>query len=210
MIDGKQTSGVSTITLNQASKSLKIYCDMSTPGEAWIIIQRRIDSLDFNRNWEDYKTGFGNLTGSMWIGLDNLHLLTGSGRKAILRIDIRHMNDLLNIYTAKYSTFRVENANQNYRLVIGGYSGNAGDSLGSDNGAMFSAKNKDNAGLSGKNCAQICKGGWWYKSCVPNLNSEFPSKDRSAVNSMEDMSWTALYNTPGNVVFSEMKIKFED
>lgn len=51
-----------------------VYCD-----EDWIVVQRRKDgSVHFNRTWQDYKDGFGDLSGEFWIGNDKLHLLTKS------------------------------------------------------------------------------------------------------------------------------------
>ena len=33
------------------------------------VIQKRIDgSVDFYRNWTDYKTGFGNVSADYWLG----------------------------------------------------------------------------------------------------------------------------------------------
>jgi hypothetical protein len=43
-------------------------------------MQRRDDygepRADFNREWEDYKYGFGDPERELWLGNENLHLLT--------------------------------------------------------------------------------------------------------------------------------------
>ena len=56
---------------------VEVFCDMTTEGGGWIIIQRRFDgSVSFNRNWIEYKNGFGNANGEYWLGNDVIHLST--------------------------------------------------------------------------------------------------------------------------------------
>lgn len=52
------------------------YCEYSTEGTAWTIIQKR-DNFNppenFNRSWDEYKLGFGNLSKDFWFGNDFIH-----------------------------------------------------------------------------------------------------------------------------------------
>ncbi|CAC5425104.1 unnamed protein product [Mytilus coruscus] len=51
-------------------EGLLVYCDMMTAGGKWTVLQRRIDnSEDFNRTWQEYSEGFGNLLGEYYLGL---------------------------------------------------------------------------------------------------------------------------------------------
>ena len=53
------------------------------------MIQKRMDgSVDFNRSWDDYKHGFGNLVGEFWLGLDKINRLTRNKTKNKLRVDL--------------------------------------------------------------------------------------------------------------------------
>ena len=58
----------------------EVVCDFETSGEQWIVFQRRFDgSVDFYLPWEDFKNGFGSLTGDHWLCLEKLHRLTTNG-----------------------------------------------------------------------------------------------------------------------------------
>ena len=82
------------------------------------------DSQDFYLYWDDYKTGFGNLSESFWLGNENIHSLTNQGRYE-LRIDFVDYDG--DPYYAKYDLFRIGDEEDNYRLDVGSYTdGDAG------------------------------------------------------------------------------------
>ena len=108
-------------------KPIQVLCDMTTDGGGWTVFQRRLDgSVDFYLDWESYKNGFGDLNGEFWLGNDNLHRLTATD-DVILRVDLEDFDG--NIRYAEYTTFKVADEADKYRLSIGGYSGTAGDSM---------------------------------------------------------------------------------
>ena len=124
--DGFKSSVVYTINPD-GGKPIQVLCDMVTDGGGWTVFQRRLDgSVDFFLGWESYKNGFGNLNGEFWLGNDNLHRLTAAG-SVTLRVDLEDFEG--DIRYAEYTTFKVTEEGDNFRLLIGGYSGTAGDSM---------------------------------------------------------------------------------
>ena len=102
-------------------------CDTTTDGGGWTVFQRRLNgSLDFYRGWESYKNGFGDLNGEFWLGNDNLHRLTAAD-DVILRVDLEDFDG--NTTYAEYTTFKVANEADKYRILFDGYRGTAGDSM---------------------------------------------------------------------------------
>ncbi|XP_028391586.1 ficolin-2-like isoform X2 [Dendronephthya gigantea] len=144
--------------------SFQVRCDMSTDRGGWTVFQRRQDgSQDFYRGWSDYKAGFGNLNGEFWLGLDKIHRLTKSGQN-VLRVDLMDFNRAER--HAKYRNFGVADESDKYRLTIGNYSGDAGDSLAFHNQMQFTTKDSDNDARWSGNCARVYKGAWWYNYCL--------------------------------------------
>ncbi|CAC5412588.1 unnamed protein product [Mytilus coruscus] len=61
------------------SSGVDVLCIMKTYGYSWTVLLRRIDgSINFYRNWKQYKDGFGNLFGEYWIE-DKKYQLTIGG-----------------------------------------------------------------------------------------------------------------------------------
>ena len=73
----------------------------------WKVIQRRADygepRENFDRNWNDYKKGFGSTMGEFWLGNENIHQLTKSGDMK-LRVELEAHNGTT--AWAEYDTFR--------------------------------------------------------------------------------------------------------
>ena len=121
---------------------------METDGGGWTVFQRRKDgSVDFYRNWTDYEEGFGDLNGEFWLGLSKIHCLTQDGTDYTLRVDLEDFENETRY--AKYPTFNIGNSTTDYTITVGGYCGDAGDSMTSSgygyvNGMKFSTKDRDN------------------------------------------------------------------
>jgi len=167
---GDTISGVYTIDPD-GSGIFDVFCDHTSPGGGWTVFQKRLDgSVDFSRDWNDYKLGFGNLNGEFWLGLDKIHRLTNSERYK-LRVGLEDTAG--KTAYAEYDMFAVTSERTKYQLGIGTYSGSAGDSLAYHRGHPFSTKDQDNDNWS-KHCAQHYKGPWWYDSCLySNLNGPY-------------------------------------
>jgi hypothetical protein len=92
------------------------------------LIFRRVGNVvNFNRNWNDYKEGFGNLAGSYWWGTERLYNVTQNRTNLVLRIDMMDWDD--NTAYAEYDNFTVGPESDGFRLNVGGYRGTAGDAL---------------------------------------------------------------------------------
>ena len=187
-------------------EAFNVPCDMATDGGGWIVFQRRVDAtIDFYRLWNEYKNGFGDMNGNFWLGLEKLHKLAAPGKGAILRVDVKHMTYPNELKYAKYNTFEISNEADGYRLQVGGYTGNAGDSMQRHNGCKFTTKDRDQDTWNG-NCAVSYHGAWWYTGCHDsNLNGLYPTAIYST--DPKYISWKAINNYHGGIIFSEMKIK---
>ncbi|KAL7742414.1 hypothetical protein ACLKA6_019046 [Drosophila palustris] len=156
-------SGIHDILVPKFSiQSFKAVCDAETWGGGWTIILRRIDgSVNFTRNWAEYKNGFGNLDGEYFLGLDKIHAMTAARRQELLVL----FEDFEGDHRFEtYDEFAIGNEDQLYNLhTLGKANGTAGDSLWYHRGKTFSTF--DNSSDKGF-CAIHGTGAWWYGDCM--------------------------------------------
>ena len=189
---------------SNASTPVKVYCDMDTQGGGWTVFQRRFNGVvDFYRDWEDYRQGFGYVDGEYWLGLQNLHLLTSSSAQYELRVDIQDFNGQ-SAY-AKYNSFRIGEERLFFRLFLGEYEGTAEDSLTYHNYMNFSTKDQDNDPDANFNCSRDSAGAWWFVGChASNLNGLYMGPNQV---DPKGMAWYYWDNTWKVLKKSEMKIR---
>ena len=177
MMQGHNNSGTYTIHPINASSPFDVYCDMEADGGGWTVLLKRQDgSVDFQHNWTNYKSGFGDLEGEHWLGLDNMYLLTHqSSGPPQLSVDLADWEG--NTAFDKYNQpFSVGDEDSDYTLSVSGYqsASTAGGALTFQvdvhyqNGQRFSTPDRDNDAWGG-NCAVYYYGPWWYNGCYCTL-----------------------------------------
>ena len=113
---------------------------------------------------------------------------------------------------AKYSTFNIGDSTTDYTITVGGYSGNAEDSMTSSGfgyvkGMKFSTKDRDNdVHLGIFNCAVTYNGAWWYNSChYSNLNGLYlEGPQESYADGIDLVTFRGYYYS---LKFTEMKLQ---
>ncbi|GBM57307.1 Techylectin-5A [Araneus ventricosus] len=207
--NGDRESGVYTIWPKHRileGQPLQVYCDMETDGGGWTMIQRRgrfSNKVDFYREWNDYKKGFGNITEEFWIGNDNIFALTNQ-RNYFARFDMATVDN--EHFYAKYSSFWIEDENAAYALHFGNYNGTAGNGIRSSIDTKFSTKDRKNFNHT-EDCVSEKQGGWWYSEC--GLSNPNGVNQPGGKNNWKYMNWKTLteYDSLSSI---EIKIRSED
>nr|XP_029721902.1 ficolin-1-like [Aedes albopictus] len=167
-----KVSGVYNLQIGP-QETKRVFCDQKYDGGGWAVLQRRFDgSVNFYREWAEYKRGFGNMDGGeFWLGLDIIHQLTYSGPHELVVL----LEDFEGNSThAKLGRFEVAGEHEAYKVTMAqGFSGTAGDSITGTKSHQFSTFDKDND-IHTTNCAVDYHGAWWYSKChASNLNGKY-------------------------------------
>ncbi|XP_071789744.1 uncharacterized protein [Asterias amurensis] len=185
--------GIYTIYPSKYPEGIDVFCDMTNwPGS--IIIQFHLSGdISFNRDWDEYRDGFGNIANqNFWLGNEKVRQLTEGGNTSWeIQVKVR---DSSRWYLKELRNFRL--SGDSYTLhVDGSMACRNGGVILSANGMPFSTYDRDNDGDSERNCAEESEGGWWFNGCVDgeiNLNAEFTTEDK--VSALSDLCYRKIVN----------------
>ncbi|XP_061686938.1 fibrinogen gamma chain [Syngnathoides biaculeatus] len=228
---GATISGIYYVKPAQATERFLVYCEIDNFGRGFTVIQRRQDgSVDFHKDWIQYKEGFGYLSPDdsteFWLGNEKIHQLSVSSNiPVVLRIELVDWDGTKRY--ADYAMFRVGPEADMYRLTYGYYfGGDAGDAFNgfdfgddpsdkfftSHNGMQFSTFDKDNDKYDG-NCALQDGSGWWMNRChAAHLNGKYyqggryTEKDAGEFGYDNGIIWVTWHNRWYSLKETTMKI----
>lgn len=177
------------------------YCEQTKFGGGWLVVQHRFDgSVDFYRNWTEYRDGFGRVNSEFWLGLEKVHRLTSASEHALL-VEVKSFEGKYGY--AMYDSFELGSEAENYALKkLGAYRGTAGDSLQYHKGNNFTTADRD-SDRSPFNCASDQLGAWWYEFCSEShLNGKYIQEDSKRSN-----NWYHFNNDHRGLKMTRMLIK---
>ena len=139
---------------------VEVLCDMSNDGGGWTLIAYNDETttfVEFDRSWQQYKDGFGDLAGGQlgWLGNDRMHAMTQGGTE----LQVRH-DQGLNVY----ASFGVGDEASLYTLTVAStpQSQDGGNFAGYHSGLPFSTFDNDNSAIG---CPGNHYAGWWFDDC---------------------------------------------
>jgi hypothetical protein len=136
----------------------------------WTVIQSSEqygDPLSFDKDWAEYKAGFGTPGKDQWLGLDNIYKLTNH-KNVSMKIRMVYAN----IVIAAYDDFSLVDQ-LHYRVKVGKQHASTLESHSLKNGVAFSTKDMDNDEVENNHCALKYQTGWWYTHCDMNTFKTF-------------------------------------
>ncbi|XP_053685787.1 ficolin-3-like [Sabethes cyaneus] len=162
-------SGIYWISPTSGGAPFQVFCEQEKYAGGWLVFQNRNDGFTgFNRSWNDYKYGFGDLRQNFWLGLEKLHRITNAGTFDMMVV-LENFHDFMAFQ--KYENFRIGSEAEQYSLDISGVNdGTAGESLLIYKGEKFSTYDRDNDGTS-INCASELGGGYWHYDCRSSVRT---------------------------------------
>ncbi|XP_059171324.1 ficolin-2-like [Physella acuta] len=177
------------------------WCDTVTDGGGWVVIQRRVSGgVDFNRTWNEYKQGFGVISGDFWLGNDLISQLTMKGYNE-LRFDMKFKGK---DYYAVYRGFKVENEAAQYKMTYTSMSGgNVADDFKENNGMKFTTLDRDNDRFYANCAITYNTGAFWWNDCGKvRVNGDWASKVWD-----KEMHWRSVTDAYNSLDFVEMKVR---
>ena len=195
--------GISRYTIHQvfalAPESLWLKCDFRTNGGGWTILQeRRNQDVEFYRNWNAYKKGFGD-GNTFWMGLDHVHRMT-KGKAMTLRIEVEH-GRYRQKDKAEYYGFSVGNESTAYALAYAEFDRRSSlrDGLFNHSGPFCCWDSTHSEWCRRK--AMYARTGWWF-SAHGTMNSDLNAVFKRVVQ-RQRMFWTGIKG----VVSTQMKFR---
>lgn len=155
---GYQDSGVYLVWYNSTT-SYKVFCNHTEDGSFTLIQQRLYGNVNFNQPWNVYVSGFGTPHGDYWVGLNQIYYLTSTGQTK-MTVYMEDFNG--NRREITYQYFKVEGADQSYRLSIVNAYGNVPDDLSYNSNCYFYTYDRPDP----HGCATQMTAGWWYNYCT--------------------------------------------
>ena len=158
--------------------------------------KRENGAVDFAKNWQEYKHGFGSLSTEFWLGNEKLHRLSSMNQQLLVEFEDFNGEKA----HASYQEFSILSEVEKYKLITSGYSGTAKDGLSIHN-QKFTTIDQDN-GLGLSNCAVKYRGGWWYQNCGPVvLNGPYVPSPRIGI------TWDKWKNRVHRLKRTTMKVR---